>query len=50
MKPDQKPEPEPEIMEPGGRMHHLAEKMTSEDLGAAYATPGPPLNHRWIEA
>src|SRR5258708_19527795 len=31
-----KPEPEPETMEPGGRSHQLTEKMTSEDLAAAY--------------
>lgn len=33
-----KPEPgtEPEVPEPGGRRHQLTEKMTSEDLAAAY--------------
>jgi hypothetical protein len=34
MKPD--PEAEPEVVEPGGRRHQLTEKMTSEDLAAAY--------------
>lgn len=37
MKPDPKPEPEPEVLEPGGRKNQLPEKMTSEDLAAAYA-------------
>jgi hypothetical protein len=37
MKPDPKAEPEPEVMEPGGRRHQLAEFMTSEDIAAAYA-------------
>jgi hypothetical protein len=31
------PEPEPEVLEPGGRKHQLAELMASEDIAAAYA-------------
>jgi hypothetical protein len=37
MRPDTKAEPEPEVMEPGGRKHQLAEFMASEDIAAAYA-------------
>jgi hypothetical protein len=37
MKPGTGPEPEPGVLEPGGRKHQLTEKMTTEDLAAAYA-------------
>lgn len=36
MKPDPKPEREPETLEPGGRKHQPTEAMVSEDLAAAY--------------
>lgn len=31
------PKAEPEVMEPGGRRHHLTEFMTSQNIAAAYA-------------
>jgi hypothetical protein len=43
-------EPEPEVLEPGGRRHQLAEFMTSEDIAAAYADAVRLRAHELSEA